>query len=166
VWSIEGEIPLVYTQGLVVYSENTWNKLLKVWPCFLIYCALVDKYQLPFSKALLPVYKEQKDIVYLSPYLTNPMQKLTSFLEYYESTRHHPSPLMPDWLEAIIQGDQEKLQKQMDQIFQSGQFNYTDETAQWLFNSDNLPDAEGLIRTWQPIAHQLFDDLYQAWGKK
>jgi exodeoxyribonuclease V gamma subunit len=164
-WIIEGEIPMVSPQGLFVYAEAKLGKLIKAWPHFLVLKCLIEKYQLQVDPCILLVHTKINQAVRMDASAINAEENLVRFLEYFEATRVHPSPLLPDWLSSILEGDRNKLQKEFEKDPQSG-FNFMDDTVRWLFENETYPDAEGIIQKWQPKAAELFGELQALVSKK
>lgn len=157
-WALEGEIPMISPRGMLVYGENKWEKMAKAWPQYLIFHYLVQQHRLSIEPALVPVHRKMEQTAIVEVVLPNVLGTLVRFLEYYDATRSNPSPLIPDWLPLILEGDEEKLQKEFEKNPDT-KFSFCDETALWLFADRTFPDAAEVIQTWQPIAQGVFGEL-------
>lgn len=160
-WQIEGEIPLVSSEGLIVYAENQWEKLVKIWPQFLVLKCLIDEYHLPVNPAILPLHTKISKMQSHDLSSLDAKSSLIRFLQYYQVTRLHPSPLLPDWLPTIMEGDKKKLQKELEKEPED-KFAFIDSTAEWLFKNKTFPDASEIIQNWQFIAEEIYGELKKS----
>ncbi len=159
-WCIEGELSLVTSQGLIVYAQNQWDKLIKSWPAYLVFLTAIEQYKLPILNNLLPIHSTSDTICIHEAFLDSPTSQLENYLLYYSQTRQTPSPLIPEWVNAIMEGNVERLQKLFDS--EENQFSFSDETVSWLYRSAQLPDPYHLISHWQPTAQLLYESLKTA----
>jgi exodeoxyribonuclease V gamma subunit len=164
---IEGKVPYVTSHGLITFASHEWNKLIRCWPTFLIYCIAVDTYQLPYLPHLLPVSHNQKTTPQpFQPFFNEARSLLCHFISYYGYSRQNPSPLQPEWLPFILKGDSSGFNNLIQSNIDTPTFAFVDEYIEWLLRNGQTFDGNQLIEVWQPYAKQLYGSLAQAWGKK
>ncbi len=98
---ITGELDNVTPQGLLAYADSDLKSLVKIWPLYLIYCCIYPEN--PFL--LLTKSQERLEIE-----LGNPREALACYLEYLLASKEEPSPLMPEWAKAVLQGSDQDFQ--------------------------------------------------------
>lgn len=98
---ITGTLEDVSPKGLLYHGEKDLKSLVKVWPLYLIYRCLYGNGPLLLTK---------KGISLEVP-IVDPHKDLAAYLEYYLRAKQTPSPLMPEWAPALLQGTADDLKK-------------------------------------------------------
>lgn len=145
---IQGTLEGVTPEGFL-YSGN----LLRAWPSFLVYlCLSQGKAQL-----LLPKTQTIKQAPAVDPRLL-----LKEWIGYYELSLENVSPLMPDWADALLSENRERLEKAMASSVSSFA-SYQDEILHWLnLREEKMPDADALIANWSQPLQATFSP-FQTW---
>ncbi|MBU6446668.1 MAG: hypothetical protein KGQ49_04650, partial [Verrucomicrobia bacterium] len=89
----------------------------------------------------------------------NAYLQLKAFIEYYFLCMEAPSPLLPDWADAILR---KKELTSFDSSFE-------DPVLAWVLARAELPEAQEWIQTWEPVFTQTFQgliDLYPTRGAR
>ncbi|HEY5259007.1 MAG TPA: exodeoxyribonuclease V subunit gamma [Rhabdochlamydiaceae bacterium] len=145
---IQGTLDGITPEGFI-YSGN----LLRAWPSFLVYlCLLQGKPQLLLTKT---------QNIKQAP-AADPRLLLKEWIAYYELSLENVSPLMPDWADALLSENRERLEKAMASSVSSFA-SYQDEILSWLnLREEKMPAAEALIANWREPLHAAFSS-FQTW---
>lgn len=165
--TIEGKIPQVAPVGLIAFSsQREWYHHIRHWPLFLVYNAVVEAYQLPFGRDLVPLsHRDMSVIKPLPPCFHNVKEPLASFVDYYLYCRRHPSPLQPDWVPAILTGDGAAVDNAIVKNEEQARFG-VDDYILWLLRSGLLADGEEIVASWHSRAHTIYGTMARVWGKE
>lgn len=158
-FSIIGKIPLATQKGLLTLSKDSLPELWKAWPQFLLYCSAVKSLPQQWKPQLIPVHSAK-----IKPaFFDDPEPYLKKFIHYYVLCHRNFSPLMPDWIPFFLQADAAGLHNKISQLFTETGKAYRNPYLQWIFNKDQLPDSQGMIRLWKEQASLLAGDLAHHW---
>ncbi len=149
--TLVGKLSGVTQKGLVFHGKKNYGDLIRIWPELLIFT------QLPlFAHKMSLTLFFLKDKKRLDLQLSDPLTLLQKYLSYYELCLENPSPLFPDWAEAIVRGSKEELEKK---IASSKSSSFKDPYREWLFLRDPLPSASAIYDTWSPLLSHLFQEV-------
>jgi exodeoxyribonuclease V gamma subunit len=157
--SVKGKLSHVTSKGLFVLSKGTIGDVWKVWPQFLLYCFVAKQFpeklesQLIFSQSAQPK----------KAFFDDPESYLKQFINYYALCLQHFSPLLPDWLPFILEGNVRGLQEKMEQLFSESFGVYQNQDLLWILNKSQLPSSETLIKDWKAQAEHLLGDIIRFW---
>jgi exodeoxyribonuclease V gamma subunit len=112
---IIGKLEGVTPKGLLEHAEGDLKSLVKVWPLYLIYRCLS-----PENRFLLLTKKGAAVELPVS----DPMQALASYLDYFLLARQRLSPLLPDWAKAVLQGGEEDFGAALSKDINDPYLNY------------------------------------------
>lgn len=91
----------------------------------------------------------------------NPLELLQDYLEYYELCLQFPSPLMPNWGKALLEGSEEELGKEMEkENFTS----FTDVYLEWIKLRNPSPSSHVVFGNWSETTRKLFSS-FMSWRK-
>jgi exodeoxyribonuclease V gamma subunit len=141
-----GEIKQVSSKGLICTHEDTIGGALKVWPEALIVGLCLNTPQLLMLKS--GKIKQIKNLE----------ECLKSFICYYFSSLHTPSPLLASWADAILRKRVLDLEKTRgrDPLFE-------DFAADWVLARANVPSAEEVFTHSAPVLKELFSGLTELY---
>lgn len=112
---ITGVLEEVTPKGWIAHADGDLKSLVALWPLYLIYRCLE-----PSSTAVLLTKKGTA----LEIPLEDPKSVLTAYLEYYLLALQNPSPLMPEWAKAILEGGEEQFKEVMQKELENPYVNY------------------------------------------
>ncbi|CUI17999.1 Putative exodeoxyribonuclease V gamma chain [Candidatus Protochlamydia naegleriophila] len=156
---IVGKLAHVSSQGLVVTGKGTLADAWKAWPQFLLYDCAARLYPEKLQRQLIFTHATQPKKAFFedsTPYLKQ-------FVSYYALCLKNFSPLIPDWIPLIIEGNACGLQDKMRQLFSDSFGSYQSPDVRWILNKDNLPNAEALLQQWKELTELLAGDLMRFW---
>lgn len=148
---IVGEIFPVSRKGLICTCDDKLGELLKKWPEALV-AALV------FQSNQVWMVKNKK-----CKLLPDPEKQLKLFVEYYLHCMNLPSPLLPDWADALLRKGSADLAKKMEK-----EPTFEDPIFEWIMQRTEMPCAEEIDKEWGPLLKQTFaalTELYPSRGK-
>lgn len=149
--TIVGKISGVTPKGLLFHGKKNFGDLIRIWPELLIFTQLSFFPHKP--EVSLFFLKDKKRLDFQ---LSEPLPLLQKYLRYYELCLENPSPLFPDWAEALIRGSEEELEKK---IAASKSSSFKDPYREWLFVRDPLPSAAAIYASWSPVLSHLFQEV-------
>ncbi|MCI0382189.1 MAG: exodeoxyribonuclease V subunit gamma [Chlamydiae bacterium] len=140
---IIGEIDQVSKKGMAIFEKKDFVNQLAIWPIYLIYLRLCS---------LFPHLSPH--LLFLDDSFQNPEnveQGLIDYLSYYQLSCHHPSPLLQDWAEPLLKGDEEIF----IETFEKTQIE-RDEILHFLFSKKKKPSPSAIFQNWSPILRKYF----------
>lgn len=157
--SVVGKLHHVTPKGLVVLSKGTLADAWKVWPQFLLYCyaAKLCPQKLEPQLILLQASQPKK------AFFDHPELYLKQFIHYYTLCLQNFSPLLPEWLPLILEGDASGLEDKMSQVFTESFGVYPHHDLRWILHKHHLPCAATLVEEWKEQAKILLGDLVHFW---
>lgn len=157
---IVGSFAEVCPQGIIEHYKDDKIDIAKVWPQFLVFNALLKTH--PFSiKNHLLLTKSDKGKP-KEPF-SDPFVLLGHYLDYYFTAQKNLSPLIPEWVNHLTTQSSETFAISMRSSLENPFKPLYNDYLQWTLQQSILPDAHTLVTHWQPIAKQLFEDLYHHW---
>lgn len=157
-FSIAGTLSEVTDKGLLANIQGDKKDILKAWVEFVVLCVLIDRYQLPIKKQLLCT----KSGKVKPSFFEQPEQELNQILEYYFLSLENLSPLFHEWTHDLINQNAEKFQSLFEDRLKDPFNPIRNPYIQWTCRLNCL-NAKNMTANWQPKAHQLFSNLFQAW---
>jgi exodeoxyribonuclease V gamma subunit len=151
---LRGVLENVTEEGFLYYGEKNMADFIKIWPSYLVFLISSEK----DAKRDLLLLKAGKKI---APPKEDPELLLRKYLEYYELCLEHPSPLMPDFAKALLEGTEEDFKKA---VKKNGNEWFVDEYLEWLTARDSLCHSEIIFANWSASLRSLFC-AFLEWGK-
>lgn len=146
--SIVGNIPLVTPRGFLAFAKDNFVDVIKVLPSYLVFSCLEVDIEPNILLAKRGVVRS----------IENQEQLLKHFLEYYFICLRQASPLLPEFIPLILQGDRDRLNKLIKEK--------TDEYFSLLSNSVWRLDAGEVMSSWGDIAQRIYAPIAQQWYPK
>lgn len=147
---IVGKLPLVTKKGLICFKKADLPNLVKNYPHILLLQALPED----FEKQVI-FLKEKEPLKIGIDFKT----ALNEFMDYYFLAQNEASPLLPEWVKAILEGEPEALRESIKESFEESR-GFSDPYLKWCLTADILNDAELLITSWGPLCRKLYGALY------
>ncbi len=159
---IIGKLSHVTSKGLIVISKGSLADTWKAWPQFLLYHYAAAYYPYPLEHQLIMLNAAYPK----KSFIENPQPYLRRLLDYYRLCLKSFSPLFPEWIPLILEGDAKGLQEKMKLAF-SNSFgvDYQSHDLRWILHKDYLPNSEKMISQWKAQAELLLGDLVRHWYK-
>lgn len=148
---IVGKIPFVAAQGLILLGNKKLPNLIKSFPERLLFQSICGEIS---EKKILFLEDGSFELLDGDHNL-----QLANFIAYYISALKNLSPLMPEWVEAIIANSEEALEKSIRKSLNSEFF--IDPYLSYAMNDDLLPSAREILEAWQPECVRQFGMLYE-----
>lgn len=151
---IIGRIKNITSNGLIAFSDDKLENLLKVWPEFLIFLKIKEQIFNSSSPAILYAKNGSKDIF---PDL-DVDEAMILFLKYFGVCLLHLSPMIKEWAGAILSNDEKQFQKVVNQSF----FNkiFEDRYFSWAFSRfENGLNPQIIYKNWNSFLKQTFGYL-------
>lgn len=140
---ITGSLSEVCAKGLFVLRKDVFKDKIKEWPKFLLLgCAPQECHELMERNLLLGV--DGKAI----PACKEPLSLWEPLLDYYFACASKPCPLLPEWLEAAFEGNDKRLQKQIESSFSEFKGSAYEDYLLWTVASKELPNAQMILKNW------------------
>lgn len=147
-----GKMPFVTPFGLLHLGKSDFTSIIPSLP---YYAALAYQRLLPLENRLLFSEATQE-----KPALDVDFEKfLQKIVDYYFLASHQLSPLMPKWIEPILNEDVLELQKQFNPLFTR----FPDAYLDFAFTEQTFPEIEKTIQDWKRIAESLFSEIKLKW---
>ncbi len=158
------EISPPLSEGMVLMSRSSLGDLWKAWPQFLLYCHACQLHPTPMEKQLLLVHPSVAAKQFTA-FFDDSTPHLVRFLDHYFACLTSPSPLMPDWIPHILNGDAPALKQTIEkQLTNPFSLSY-DDYIPWSLNPASMPNCDEMVVAWQPHADALLGDLVAHWMK-
>lgn len=147
--NLVGEVKQASLKGFISFNDDTIGGTLKHWPEILVVAIALNAPQVWMAK-------NGK-----SKAIEAPEKSLKAFLEYYFQSLDSPSPLLPDWADALLRKGASELESKMKKkpLFQ-------DPTFEWVLAAVELPEGEKIYQSWAPFLQQTFGELAQLYIPK
>ena len=140
---IVGELEDLTPKGMLTQAQGDLKSLVRVWPLYLIYRCLNPEHRI----VLLAAKRKEVEIS-----LEDPHAALASYLEYFLLAKEKPSPLMPDWTKAVLEGDEKDLQIAMAKETNEPYTNY-------LKRRSGIMDPSQVFSEWSQVLRKTFSPL-------
>lgn len=155
---IIGNLKQVSSVGLLYHQDKDFKSLLKIWPQSLILQCAIKQFNLPIAYHAVSSKLDKPVMIEVE----NPAKQLASFIDYYHLGLKNPSLLIPEWVEAVINGDVKALGSAMQAVFNDPFSSFYNEYALWLFrDTDSLTSPEIVMQNWGAIARDQFAVLLE-----
>jgi len=142
---ITGVLEDISPRGLLAHAESDLKSLVKLWPQYLIFRCMDE------NNKLLLLTKKGKEVEIPIP---DPKASLAEYIEYYLLAKESPSPLMPEWAKALLEGGLDQWKKAMEK-----EGDYGDPYLCYLKRRNGLSDAEEAISHWSDRLRCIFAPL-------
>lgn len=157
--TLVGRLEELSENGLVVMHEKKFEKAVQIYPHFLLYNTLALREGLPFKERQLIFAGDGGTL----PFLDQPEQRLSQYLDYYQLSLSNPSPLLPKWVETLLNDDNFE-KKIAASVERSRKLDYEEELM-WLMRASHKIDSDSISRHWKPLANEIFADLHEGYRK-
>lgn len=154
--TITGTIPHASPLGLVVIGKKSHKELWKNLPQLYLFCHASSllkalggeewKGQLLFSHTAQGVSVSHERVEVM----------LQRCVRYVLLAMEAFSPLLPDWIEPILEADEEGLERKMKSSFDSPYGSFVSKEVKWAMDKEHLPSAKAIIDEWREVAEELF----------
>ncbi len=162
---LTGHLGEVSAAGLILLAEDNLKEVVKAWPKILIFGCLINAYHLPIAPQIIFAKGKKGECKKMD--FCEPEKLLTYLVDYYLKHRDLFSPLMPEWIDPILDGAPEELEKLLQEVREENEFKPVyDEYLKWLARNSLGLDLSSIVDNWQGIAQELFVDMKQAWYPK
>lgn len=135
-FTITGKLENVCKEGLVFKDKD----VIKAYPLFLLLCTLIQEQGLQVKPQLLALKSRKVK----NPFLEDPKAAMTAYLEYYVQALHHPSPLIPEWIQPILTAKSLSIRELYN------------EELKWVFHNELDPSE------WKNTAQRLYREWFDA----
>lgn len=159
---IIGHLRQVTSKGLLAMSKGSLADSWKMWPQFLAFQYALKALPGQFDNQLIQAFQTKPKISFI-PY---PEPYLKQFINYYAASIDEFSPLMPEWISPIFEGNEKALDEKIHQVFSDYNFTYSEQEIRWLTNKNMFPSGRVLIEQWQNTAKELVSDIVHHWHPK
>jgi len=158
---IHGVLELVSKCGLLVQGKLCMQDAIKIWPLYLVFCLIVEKY---FLSEISPKLLFTKDGHTKSCELDLVVESLKEYLEYYQNAHHFPSPMIPAWSEAFLLKSFEDFASVIKKSF-SDSTEFLDDYQRWIIEHTEPFCPYAITTFWGDRMHKLFETL-KIWNSK
>ncbi|MFT5317696.1 MAG: exodeoxyribonuclease V gamma subunit, partial [Chlamydiales bacterium] len=159
---IVGRLPSLTPQGLLAFGKDSPEDILKAWPQYVVYDALVSTFEKPLERQLLFL----KDGKVKTAFFDDAYPVLRLLIDYYFTCMRNVSPMIPEWFEVIWKKDPYKLQKKVkDSLGDGFQGSYND-YLKWMMSSGEQVPSEGVLDLWREYSLHIFGELVKQWMPK
>ncbi len=156
---IIGKLTEVVPQGLLGYVGDEKSDVLKVWPQYLTYLCLCEKYSLNLGKQLIFA----KTGTVKDPYFQNAHSLLEQYLEYYFGATENISPLIPEWVPDFIKLDAEAFEKKAKSQLSERSKHFYNEYIRIMMKGSDFKSTLELYENWKLVATKLYGEMYENW---
>lgn len=157
---IIGELSDISSSGMLSIKEAKAEKIVELWPQYLVFCCLIRKYALPIEGNLLFLKDGQTKV----PFFEDPFPLLEQFVSYYFHSLINPSPLIPVWIPEILENDPQKFQVKIRQSLDAGNQYFFNNCFKWMARDSTLPDSDIILKEWNQMARTIFGEVFRYWG--
>ena len=158
--SIVGKLPHVSQKGVIFPRKGDWKTMWKIWPSFLVYCGIVQHFQMPWKQQIFFTETASTKCSFFEEFSTH----LGPTAAFSSLVIEQICPLLPDWVPFFIQDDMIALEEAIQETIRP--FSNTGEERWWRW----ILDAEFSVQSWGelfgPCARSLGESLYKAWGHR
>jgi exodeoxyribonuclease V gamma subunit len=157
---IVGEIDSISNDGIFLFEKDGMDTAVAKWPLLLVYCALIDRNDLPLSKNVIFAKSGKiKD----SAFIDAP-NMLQQYLRYYLQSLLSPSPLMPQWIASLLNGSIKEIEAEFEEEKEGNIFvKRHDASLKWLKRCSPEIDLLSALNNWQNRSRELFAKLSENW---
>ncbi|MBI5272748.1 MAG: exodeoxyribonuclease V subunit gamma [Chlamydiia bacterium] len=151
---IFGDVRLFSSKGFLHAGDDSIEGLLPVWPECLVALHALGCKEIRYLKS-----GKTKTI-------DNPTECLHAYLHYFFLSLSAPSPLLPEWSDALLRKtgmDGEK--KALDRTLGKGN-RFDDPVFDWVLSRVDLPAFDAWFSEWQPLLKEPFAGLCKLYPKR
>lgn len=161
-YTIVGRLRDLTFEGLFVYTKDRLPDVVKVWPQYLVCCCLPEIGQNTIGRRLLL----GKSGTSKESCFEDPQSLLISYLNYWRSLQKQVSPLMPEWIPSLLEGDETMLRKQIFGTMEGSWMMPRDEYVFWSLDKTRHPSTLAWMPSWRDRALGLFGAVADQWYPK
>jgi exodeoxyribonuclease V gamma subunit len=151
--TVEGDLFPLSSEGIIVTIKQEKIDLFKVWPQCLLTLCLAKKYHLPIKNQLLMVKGSSAKIKEFV--VDNPFLFLNEYVDFYFSSLQEASPLIPEWIYAIVSEEPEQLSQKLQASLNNSFHPLRNPYMQWALQQHHHLD----IATWKQKIEKLFSPI-------
>ena len=155
---IQGTLGEGSHEGLIIHKKGEKRDLVEAWPLFLIWCRLIETYALPAKKEILFLRSGKR----YEAWFTDSLENLKQYLNYYSLATQEISPLLPDWTEAFLSADEEKVEKVVNESLKGNYF--WNEEVKWVCRDQQVLNSAEMCSEWSSVAEALFSEMNTQWS--
>lgn len=154
---LSGRLEGLFPQGLLAWEKSSFASAIRHLPSFLLLAAVGERGGYAAERLLLAreggVYRR---------FFTSPDPLLRALVEAYFHHLETPSFLLPEWLPALLKGDEEALGKEIAALFTPRMRIYRPEVHA-LFRGE-APSASEVMARAQEEAKRLYKEVEDGWA--
>lgn len=158
---IVGSFQDVCSQGLVVHAKSDKVDVIKIWPHFLVFAILVEKYAIASNNLIFAKCGTLKTYSF-----DEPQNLLINYLSYYFKGLKNPSPLIPEWVFDFVYQKDDSLQKKIDASLDNDFSPLYNDYLHWMRNQGKILPCLSFNEEWKINAEELYLELYEKWYTK
>ncbi len=162
--SITGILRDVCNKGLLTYTDDKSEEVIKYWPEYIVLSYLIEKYDLPIKPNLFPM-KSGKGIV-KSGLVSGNEQLLHNFVQLFFLTAKYPSPLLPERIPGILEGNINKLEHLIKSDFSNPFRSYSNAYSDKAFPFGYVSNSCDQMPEWRESCIECFGGFYEMWYSK
>jgi len=149
---IIGTISNISNVGLLAFSEDKLENIIRMWTEILVYLSLEGD----FSKQI--VFTKSKKIKNFQ--FDNPKELLSRYIEYYLKSLSEPSFMIKPFCEHILKADELGLSKEITKVLTQRNV-YLDVYSKWFFENYKKPNAKDIIEKSSKDLQKLFQPVLE-----
>lgn len=158
---ITGSLTDVSPKGLIVHAKDSKVDVIKFWPQFLVFNALMHIHNIAEDKLIFAKCGKAK-----SWNAGNLEKHLENYLAYYFKGLKNPSPLIPEWVFDFVYQEDDSLNIKIDKSLNDDFNPLYNEYLHWIRNNIEIPSCKSFGEEWKIEAQNLFLDLFENWYAK
>ncbi|MEC7840293.1 MAG: exodeoxyribonuclease V subunit gamma [Chlamydiota bacterium] len=158
---ITGFLTHVCSKGLIAFADDRAEDIVKIWPEYVIMSYLIDTYTLDIQKQVIPMKNKKCNVK--SGSIESPLSALNNLIDLYRISIENPSPMIPEWIPDIINGNSNSLDDTFNKTLYNAFKPIYNDYLQWIIPPNQQPDAENVIDHWNPYAIKSLSTPFQMW---
>lgn len=153
--NITGSLENISEKGLIVFTDDKFENILKVWPEFLVYLKIKDQIFENASPSLL-FLKNGKILTFDK---IDVERSLSLYLSYFRVCLTFLSPLIREWSSALLIKDADEFERAFKRSF-SDQKLFEDPYFTWAFaRFDTNFSSDKIYNNWSEFLKTTFEDV-------
>ncbi len=156
---VVGKLSDVYPEGFLGYIKDEKGDVTKVWPQYLVYNGLCEKYGLKLGRKLIFA----KTGVARDPFFNDFESLLAKYLDYYFIALESVSPLIPEWVPEIVKSDISSFEKKVKSNLSDQSKYFYNDYIRWMMKGSEGKSGSEIYENWKSIALNVYGELYENW---